>query len=87
MFIAVDKLYPNLRKNILSHYKDIDNKDLILIYLTALGFNQSDTARLFKNARSVTNRKFLRLNTRLGIPLSELLKEYEDKFKESIIHR
>ena len=87
VFLAVDKLHPNLRSHILSYYKGIDNKDLILIYLTVLGMNQSDAARLFKNARSVTNRKFLRLNTRLGLPLNDVLKEYEDKYEESIIHK
>ena len=87
VFLAVDKLHPNLRSHILSYYKSIDNKDLILIYLTVLGMNQSDAARLFKNARSVTNRKFLRLNTRLGLPLNDVLKEYEDKYEESIIHK
>ncbi|MBR6197270.1 MAG: hypothetical protein IKQ72_06680 [Bacteroidaceae bacterium] len=87
VFLAMDKLHPNLRSHILSYYKGIDNKDLILIYLTVLGMNQSDAARLFKNARSVTNRKFLRLNTRLGLPLNDVLKEYEDKYEESIIHK
>ncbi|MCR5312747.1 MAG: hypothetical protein K6E54_03720, partial [Bacteroidaceae bacterium] len=85
VFLAVDKLHPNLRSHILSYYKSIDNKDLILIYLTVLGMNQSDAARLFNNARSVVNRKFLRLNDRLGAPLANVIQEYKDKYEEEFL--
>jgi len=84
VFLAVDKVHPNLRNHILSYYRDIDNKDLILIYLTVLGLKQANAARLFKNAKSVVNRKYLRLNTRLGSSLNDVLQEYKDKYRDNI---
>ncbi len=83
VFLAVDKIHPNLRNHILSYYKDIDNKDLILIYLTVIGLKQANAARLFKNARSVVNRKYIRLNTRLGASLNDMLQEYKEKYEEN----
>ena len=47
-----------------------------LIYLTIVGMKQANVARLFKNARSVVNRKFHRLEGRLGIGINEMIEQY-----------
>lgn len=76
VFLAVDKIYPDFRKYILSYYSTIENKDLILVYLVVLGMKQADVARLFKNSRSVVNRKFHRLEGKLGTGISDVVEKY-----------
>lgn len=84
VFLAVDKIYPDFRKYILSYYSTIENKDLILVYLVVLGKKQADVARLFKNSRSVVNRKFHRLDNRLGASISEVIDKYISSHLDTI---
>ena len=76
IFIAVDRLYPNFRKHILTYYPAIDNKELIIIYLVMLGQKQADVARLFNNARSVVHRRFHRIDEKLGATIGEVIETY-----------
>lgn len=76
IFLAVDRLHPDFRKHILTYYPAIENKELIIIYLVMLGQKQADVARLFNNARSVVNRKFHRIDEKLGATISEVIEAY-----------
>ena len=76
IFLAVDRLHPDFRKHILTYYPAIENKELIIIYLVMLGQKPADVARLFNNARSVVNRKFHRIDDKLGATISEVIEAY-----------
>ena len=75
VFDAVDKLHPNLRQQLLNYNEDLENKDLILLYLMKLEFKQADIARIMKRAPSVISRKFHRIEEMLGVPTKEALKD------------
>jgi len=75
VFDAVDKLHPNLRQQLLNYNEDLENKDLILLYLMKLEFKQADIARIMKRAPSVISRKFHRIEEMLGVPTKEALRD------------
>lgn len=75
VFNAVDKLHPNLRQHLLSYNADLENKDLILLYLMKLEFKQADIARIMKRAPSVISRKFHRIEEMTGVPAKEALRD------------
>ena len=76
VFHAIDTSHPNFRGYVLSYNEHMENKDLIIIYLAFLGIKQADMARLFKNARSVINRRIHRLEFMLGIDVYEMIDRY-----------
>ena len=82
IFNAVDKLYPNFRNHVLSYNDELENKELIIIYLMKMGYKQADIARITKRARSVISRKHQRLEDMLGAPISEVVKEKRGVGKE-----
>ena len=59
----------------MGYNNDLQNKDLILLYLMKLGFKQADIARITKKARSVVSRKYARIESLLGVPLAEAIKD------------
>ena len=73
IFDAVDRLHPNLRRQLLTYNDKLENKDLILLYLMKLEFKQADIARIMKRAPSVISRKCHRIEGLLGVPLKEAL--------------
>ncbi len=75
VFNTVDSIYPDFRGHLLGYNNDLQNKDLILLYLMKLGFKQADIARITKKARSVVSRKYARIESLLGVPLAEAIKD------------
>lgn len=75
VFDAVDTTYPDLRQRLLTYNQDLENKDLILLYLMKLEFKQADVARIMKRAPSVISRKYHRIETMLGVPIKTALKD------------
>lgn len=73
VFDAVDTTYPDLRQRLLTYNQDLENKDLILLYLMKLEFKQADVARIMKRAPSVISRKYHRIETMLGVPIKTAL--------------
>lgn len=73
IFDAVDRLHPNLRRQLLTYNENLENKDLVLLYLMKLDFKQADIARIMKRAPSVISRKCHRIEELLGVPLKEAL--------------
>ena len=69
VFNAVDAKYPEFRSRLFSCHANLESKDLILIYLTKLGFKQADIARITKTTRSTVCRKFTRIESLLGHPI------------------
>lgn len=81
IFNAVDKLYPSLRQRLLTYNENLENKDLVLLYLMKLDFKQADIARIMKRAPSVISRKFHRIENLLGAPLKEALSDEPEQDK------
>lgn len=75
VFNTVDSIYPDFRSRLLCFNSELQNKDLIILYMMKLGFKQADIARITKKARSVISRKIQRIELLLGVPLSEAIKE------------
>lgn len=75
IFNAVDKLHPNWRQQLLTYCEDLENKDLILLYLMKLDFKQADIARVMKRAPSVISRKIHRIEEALGVPIKVALSD------------
>lgn len=75
IFNAVDKLHPNLRQRLLTYNENLENKDLILLYLMKLDFKQADIARIMKRAPSVISRKCHRIEDMLGVPIKVALRD------------
>lgn len=73
IFNAVDKLHPEFRDHLLSYSSDLENKDLILLYLMKLGFKQADIARIIKRNPSVISRKLRRIEKELGATIREVV--------------
>lgn len=73
VFDAVDTTYPDLRQRLLTYNQDLENKDLILLYLMKLEFKQADVARIMKRAPSVISRKYHRIETMLRVPIKTAL--------------
>lgn len=73
VFDAVDTTYPDLRQRLLTYNQDLENKDLILLYLMKLEYKQADVARIMKRAPSVISRKYHRIETMLGVPIKTAL--------------
>lgn len=76
IFNAVDKLNPEFRSLILSYNNTLENEDLIILYLMKMGYKQADIARMTKKARSVISRKCQKIETLLGVPISDVLKKH-----------
>lgn len=73
VFDAVDTTYPDLRQRLFTYNQDLENKDLILLYLMKLEFKQADVARIMKRAPSVISRKYHRIETMLRVPIKTAL--------------
>lgn len=74
VFNAVDKLHPDFRGRLLSYNHDLENKDLILLYLMKLGFKQADVSRIIKRSPSVVSRKLRRIERMLGTSVKDALR-------------
>lgn len=73
IFNVVDKLHPNFRDRLLSYCQELENKDLILLYLMKLGFSQADVSRIINRNPSVISRKLKKIEKLLGVSVKEAL--------------
>ena len=75
LFNAGDKLHPEFRNRLISYNGDLNNEDLILLYLLKLGFRQADISRILKRNASVISRRLNRIEHMLGVPIKEALRD------------